>query len=165
MVKGTWTGLRWRGRGPAETEGNVKIAARVRNSAGEHHVTVSTEGAERTVTIPPKESGQGSSVNGGELLFLALATCYCNDLYREAAKRGINVERVEVDVEGQFGGPGEPGREIAYRARVVADASEDAIRDLMRATDEVAEIHNTLRGPTSVTLESIEAITASPPAH
>jgi uncharacterized OsmC-like protein len=30
-------------------------------------------------------------------LFLALASCYCNDIYREAAKRNIKVERVEVN--------------------------------------------------------------------
>jgi uncharacterized OsmC-like protein len=35
-------------------------------------------------------------------LFLALATCYCNDIYREAAKRNIKVDSVEVEVEGTF---------------------------------------------------------------
>jgi uncharacterized OsmC-like protein len=44
----------------------------------------------------------GSSANGGEPLFLALASCYCNDIYRETAKRNIEVERVEVNGEGDF---------------------------------------------------------------
>lgn len=82
----------------------MQIRARVANSHGEHHATVATDGNSHSVAIPPRESGFGSSANGGELLFLALATCYCNDIYREAGRRGIAVERVEVEVEGEFGG-------------------------------------------------------------
>lgn len=140
----------------------MKISARVQNtapvhnSAGQHHVTVQTNDQARTLAIPPKATGFGSSANGGELLFLALATCYCNDIYREAAKRGINVEQVEVEVSGDFGAEGEPARNIAYRAKVTAQASEADIRALMRYTDQVAEIQNTLRAATSVTLQDIE---------
>ena len=100
----------------------MKISARVESRSGEHHVIVSTNGAARGIDIPPKESAPGSSVSGGELLFLALATCYCNDIYREAGKRGIAVHQVEVTVDGQFGGVGEPARSVDYRAKVVADA-------------------------------------------
>ena len=112
----------------------------------------------KTLDIPPKPGGFGSSANGGELLFLALATCYCNDLYREAAKKGIQVERVEVDVSGDFGGPGEAGTNISYQARVAAQASDEEIRQLMALTDEVAEIHNTLRGGAQVRLAKAEVI-------
>ena len=97
-------------------------------------------------------------MNGGELLFLALATCYCNDIYREAARRGIEVDHVEVEVDGEFGSAGEPARDVTYRARVVANATEDEIRDLMRHTDIVAEIQNTLRAPTPVILTDVEAV-------
>ena len=54
--------------------------------------------------------------------FLALAACYCNDIYREARKRGIEVEAVEVDVTGHFGNEGEPASEISYSAAVSAKA-------------------------------------------
>jgi uncharacterized OsmC-like protein len=143
-----------------QREGGVKISARVESRSGEHHAIVSTNGNAHGLDIPPKESGPGSSVSGGELLFLALATCYCNDIYREAGKRGIAVHQVEVTVDGKFGGPGEPARDVIYRAKVVADATEDEIRELMRHTDTVAEIQNTLRSATSVTFGEIEAITA-----
>jgi uncharacterized OsmC-like protein len=59
-------------------------------------------------------------VNGGELLFLALATCHCNDIYREAAKRGIQIDEVDVTVEGEFGAEGECAKQIVYRPRVKA---------------------------------------------
>lgn len=87
----------------------------------------------------------GSSVNGGELLFLALATCYCNDLYREAVARNITIHAVDVEVSGEFGGRGEPATGITYRATVRADASQAEVAALLAETDRVAEIQNTIR--------------------
>ena len=112
-----------------------------------------------SLAIPPKPTGFGSSANGGELLFLALGTCYCNDIYREAAKRGMKVGRVEVKAEGDFGAEGEPAKNVTYSAKVTAQASETEIRELMSLTDRVAEIQNTLRAKTPVTLSRVEAVT------
>jgi uncharacterized OsmC-like protein len=134
----------------------VKISARVLNSLDNHQVTLTTGSSSHSITIPPKPTGYGSSANGGEVLFLSLATCYCNDIYREAAKRNIDVERVEVEVEGDFGAEGEPATNVIYRAKVKANASEAEILDLMRYTDTVAEIQNTLRIETPVSLSSME---------
>ena len=139
----------------------LEIHAEVRNSKGEHHALVTTQGTSRTIDIPPKPDGFGSSANGGELLFLALATCYCNDIYREAGKRGIRVEQVEVAVSGSFGDDGAPATDVTYRARVVAHADEAEIQSLMRQTDSLAEIQNTLRVQTPVQLGQIEAVSAS----
>lgn len=135
----------------------MKISARVTNRRGEHSVSLRTEAREHSITIPPKAEGMGSSVNGGELLFLALATCYCNDIYREAAKRGIDVQRVEVEVSGIFGGEGQGAREVRYRASVDAKAPREEVLALMRHTDTVAEIQNTLRSSTPVVLAECEA--------
>ena len=135
----------------------MPISAHVQNAAGKHQVSVSTNGHTTTLSIAPKSSGLGSSVNGGELLCLALATCYCNDLYREAAKRDIRVEQVDVEVISEFGAEGEPARSITYLARVAAHASADAIRDLVQHTDHVAEIQNTVRSGLRVTLEAVDA--------
>ena len=136
----------------------MKINARIQNSRNDHQVTLQTGENVHSISIPPKASGFGSSANGGELLLLAVATCYCNDIYREAAKRNIKVERVEVEVDGDFGAEGEPANNVVYRAKVAAQASEEEIRELMRFTDTVAEIHNTFRIETPVTLSQIEAI-------
>src|SRR3954466_4079470 len=118
----------------------MKISAKVQNREGEHHATVTTNGNAHAIAIPPRTSGFGSSANGGELLFLALATCYCNDIYREAARRGIRVERVEVAVSGDFGAEGTPATNVTYQARVTAAASAEQIRALMADSDQVAEI-------------------------
>jgi uncharacterized OsmC-like protein len=134
----------------------MRISARVENSKDNHQVTLQTNDNVHSVVIPPKSTGYGSSANGGELLFLALASCYCNDIYREAAKRNIKVERVEVDVEGDFGAEGEPATNVTYRAKVFSSASEEEILELMKFTDTVAEIQNTLRVANTVTLSQVE---------
>ena len=136
----------------------MKISARVQNSIENHRVTLTTNRQSQTIQIAPKSTGFGSSVNGGELLFLALATCYCNDIYREAEKQGIRVDSIEVEVDGEFGGTGEPAQNVTYRARVTAQAREEDILALMRHTDWVAEIQNTLRVITPVVLSEVEAV-------
>ena len=137
----------------------MKIQAHVENSQNQHHVTLTTNGKSHSIAIPPKSSGLGSSANGGEMLFLALATCYCNDLYREAAKRNIQVKKVEVEVSGDFGVEGEGASNVTYKAKVHAKGSEAEIRALMEYTDTVAEIQNTLRMGTPVKLSNIEIVT------
>ena len=126
----------------------MQIAVRVSNTSG-HEVEGERDHRKQSVVVPPKNTGRGPSVNGGELLFVALATCFCNDIYREAAKRGISAR---MAVTGTFGDPGEPARDISNRADVHSNASQAAIDDLIRATDSVAEIHNTLRAGCEVRL-------------
>ena len=46
---------------------------------------------------------------------------------------------------GEFGGEGEPGYNFIYKTEIKADATDDEINALIEHTDEVAEIHNTLR--------------------
>ena len=137
----------------------MRISARVQNSQGQHQVSLTTNDTVHSLSIPPKPTGFGSSANGGELLFLALATCYCNDIYREAAKRGIEVVGVEVEVQGDFGAEGEPAQNVTYQAKVSAKASEADIRTLMQHTDQVAEIQNSLRVVTPVRLSQIDVQT------
>ena len=138
----------------------MKISAQVDNSQGQHHVTLITNDKSHSIDISPKSTGFGSSANGGELLFLALATCYCNDIYREAGKRNLAIERVEVEVTGEFGAEGEPTQSVTYRARVHSPGNDNDkdILELMDYTDTVAEIQNTLRAGASVKLTNIEVI-------
>jgi organic hydroperoxide reductase OsmC/OhrA len=123
----------------------MKIQATIDNAPGRQRVVLATNGAKHELDIAPRPDGAGSSVNGGELLCLALATCHCNDLYREAARRAITVTAVTVEAYAEFGGVGEAARALRYSASVTAMAAESDIRDLMRHTDRVAEVQNTLR--------------------
>lgn len=127
------------------------ISAVLRNAGATHDVVLSTDGASHSLVVAAKGSGQGSAVNGGEFLLLAIATCYCNDLYREAAQLGIPVTSVEVRASAEFDGRGLAARDIRYAARVESPASEEQVERLMRETDAVAEVHNTLRSGAEVT--------------
>lgn len=134
------------------------VRARVDNARGTHAVSLATDGSVHAIEVPPRPGGTGSRANGGELLCLAVATCYCNDVYREAAARGIAVTHVQVEAEAEFGGAGEPARTLTYRASVAARAPEADIRELMLHTDRVAEVQNTLRKGMQVRFEPGAAI-------
>ncbi|HEY3567285.1 MAG TPA: OsmC family protein [Thermoanaerobaculia bacterium] len=130
----------------------MEISATVKNSPSNHEVVVRTNAASQSLPIPPKPAGRGSAVNGGEFLMLALATCYCNDLYREAERLQIPLESVEVEASAEFPGVGLAAKNIRYRARVISPASEAQIAELLRQTDAVAEVHNTVRAGLPVEL-------------
>jgi len=136
----------------------MKISASVRNSKDNHSVVVTTNDNQTTLEIKPKSNGRGSSINGGELLFLSLATCYCNDIFREAEQMDIPVDKLEVNVEGEFGGRGDPAENINFDVKISADAPEDKINELLQLTDTVTEIQNTVRIAIPVTLRRIEIL-------
>lgn len=123
----------------------MHIAASIKSSLDQLETAVETNGATRSLVLPTKPTGLGSAVNGGELLLLSLAICFCNDIYREAAKMNIAVSNVEVVVTGEFDAEGEAGSNFQYKANVEADATPEQIKALIEHTDKVAEIQNTLR--------------------
>lgn len=131
----------------------MQISAAITSSVSGFDATVRTGTAVQTLAVPSKSGGLGSAVNGGEFLMLALATCYCNDLYREAVRLGIRVESAHVEASAEFPGIGLAATNIRYRARVKSPADDDTIARLIRETDAVAEVHNTIRAGVPVSLE------------
>jgi len=123
----------------------MEISATVTSSASAHEASVRTGTASQSVAVPAKATGRGSSINGGEFLMLALATCYCNDLYREAERLGIPIEGAHVEATAEFPGVGLAATNISYRAVVKSSANAEALAQLLRETDAVAEVHNTVR--------------------
>lgn len=133
----------------------MKISATITNGSNLNDIIVSTEANKKRINIPGKAEGFGSSVNGGELLFLSLATCFCNDIYREAARRKMNIELVEAAVWGEFGGEGEPVASIEYEVNIQSPHnSGKQIQELIEYVDKIAEIHNTLRRGVQVSLKN-----------
>jgi len=130
----------------------MQISALVINAGKSHEVSVSTDDSSKSLHVPAKTSGDGSAVNGGEFLMLALATCYCNDLYREAQRVGISLAKVEVEAQAEFAAVGLAASNIRYRARVESSATTEQITALLRQTDAVAEVHNTIRAGVPVVL-------------
>lgn len=114
----------------------------------------------RTLTIdrPEQAGGMGLGFNGGELLLLAIGGCYCNDIFREAGKRGMVIKSVQVDVQADWGGDPVRAQHVTFSPRIEAEASEAAILALIEQTDRVAEIPNSLRLGTPVMLAEAQAI-------
>lgn len=115
---------------------------------------------QRTLTIdrPEQAGGLGLGYSGGELLLLSIGACYCNDIFREAAKQGITVKSVQITVEADWGGEPVRAQNVTFSAKVEAEATEEDIRALMEHTDGVAEIPNSLRLGTPVHMTNIQAV-------
>ena len=149
------------------TAGNAGVRMRVRTATlpGQSTALGWSPGQACTVTIdrPEAAGGNGLGFSGGQLLFLAIAGCYSNDVFREAARRGLVVHRVEVEVEGDWGGEPVRAQNVRYRAHVEGDAPEAELRSLLEHTDRVAEIPNSLRLGTDVILDAISVSMAGAP--
>ena len=135
----------------------MNIECELKKDGERHAALLSTLGNAHKIELDSKEGGAGCRANGGELLCLSIASCFCNDIYRESVSFGIEVESVRVKVTAEFGGVGEAAKSISYFPTVEARASEAEIEALIIHTDKVAEIHNTLRQGMPVKLTSIHA--------
>jgi uncharacterized OsmC-like protein len=107
------------------------------------------------VDRPADGGGDGIGFNGGQLLYLAIAGCVSNDLYREAPGFGIALERVRVTVRGDFSGDPPVSEAVEYEVELSGDASEERLRELVEHVDRIAEIPNSLRGGTEVSLSAV----------
>jgi uncharacterized OsmC-like protein len=107
------------------------------------------------VDRPAAAGGGGHGFNGGELLHLAVAGCVSNDLFREAAARGITLTRVVVHADGDFAGTPPVSCGVSYRVEIAGDAPDDDLRALVAHVDAIAEIPNSLRSGTAVRLTDL----------
>lgn len=99
---------------------------------------------------PSGAGGGGLGFSGGQLLYLAVAACVSNDLYREAATRGLRLTGVEVRVDGDFPSRGTSSTPIAYELDVTGDAPALELEALVQEVDRIAEIPISLRMGTPV---------------
>ncbi|MEV0395163.1 OsmC family protein [Polymorphospora rubra] len=107
------------------------------------------------VDRPVEAGGGGLGFNGGQLLCLAVAGCVSNDLFREADAMGITLHRVAVRVSGGFAGDPAVSTPISYGVELSGDAPQERLRDLVAHVDRIAEIPNSLRAGTEVSLEAM----------
>jgi len=105
-----------------------------------------------TVDRPVDAGGGGLGFNGGQLLHMAVAGCISNDLFREASRLGITLSRVVVVVDGDFDGDPAVSSGIRYQVSVDGDRPRAELDDLVQLVDRIAEIPNSLRRGTAVTL-------------
>lgn len=106
----------------------------------------------------PRAGGLGIGFSGEELFMMSIAASLCNDLYREAAARNITLQRVEIIINGDWSGAPAQARNIRYDIRVQSDASRQETEDLVRHTDQIAEIPQSIRNGTPVKLNAMEIL-------
>ena len=125
------------------------------------HGAVTALGAAGPFTLvidrPEAAGGGGRAFSGGELLNLAVAGCVSNDLFREAAKRGISLHRVVVAADSDYEGDPMVSTDIRYTVEVEGDATVEELDELVRHVDRIAEIPNSLRAGTRVELTDVRA--------
>src|SRR4051794_19657537 len=89
---------------PCRSGGETMFEVEVRNVSGEP-AAIGNAGPYTVVMDRPVDGGgRGVGFNGGQLLYLAIAGCVSNDLFREARVAGIRLEGVRVVVRGNFEG-------------------------------------------------------------
>jgi putative redox protein len=127
----------------------------VRNVAGEPAAVGNAGPHTLVVDRPADGGGRGLGFNGGELLYLAIAACVSNDLFREARGENIALERVRIVVQGDFRGDPAVSTDVMYDVEVTGDAPRERLEQLVAQVDKIAEIPNSLRRGTSVKLRAV----------
>jgi uncharacterized OsmC-like protein len=82
---------------------------------------------------------------GAHVLHLAVAGCVLNDLYREAAARGIRLDGVRIVAKGGFEADTWHSTGVTYAVEVDSAAATDDLAQLVHDVDDVAEIPRALR--------------------
>jgi uncharacterized OsmC-like protein len=88
------------------------------------------------VDRPVEAGGGGKGFNGGQLLYLAVAGCISNDLFREAPRPGVQLDSVRVTVDGDFSGNPAVSDAITYDVELSGSGDLDAP---VREVDRIAE--------------------------
>jgi putative redox protein len=111
-----------------------------------------------TVDRAAAAGGGGLGFNGGQLLYMSIAACWSNDLYREATTMGIDLDGVEIRVDGDFPSRGSGSTPITVDVIVRSEAPEAKVRELIAEVERVAEIPRAIReGPPIEVRATVEA--------
>jgi putative redox protein len=130
----------------------MHIEVETRNVDGQVTSLGTAEQFTLVVDRPAEGGGGGLGFSGGQLLYLAVAGCISNDLFREARAAGIELESVRIKVGGNFVGEPAVSEDILYEVELKGDAPEERLQALVDQVDEIAEIPNSLRRGTRVRL-------------
>jgi uncharacterized OsmC-like protein len=127
-----------------------------RNIAGEAAAIGSAGPYTLVVDRPAGAGGRGLGFNGGQLLYLAIGGCISNDLFREAAARGIHLTTVRVVVHGDFSGQPAVSEPVSYDVEIAGDSTREQLEELAAHVDAIAEIPNSVRQGTEVKLSGVK---------
>jgi uncharacterized OsmC-like protein len=133
----------------------VAFEVEFRNVGGETAAIGSAGPYTLVVDRPANGGGRGLGFNGGQLLYLAIGGCVSNDLFREAAARGMELTAVRVAVRGDFSGDPAVSDPVSYDVELSGDATSEQLEELVAHVDAIAEIPNSVRKGTEVKLAKV----------
>ena len=138
--------------------------SRVQWKQGFRNEFSSREHASIAVDEPTVLGGTDTAPNPAELLLGAVGTCLSIGYTLNAAARGINLEALDLEVEGDidlgvFTGVAEEGNpgysDIRVRANIKSDASPEAIQALHEHVVRTSPICSTVSRPVHVSTEVV----------
>jgi putative redox protein len=134
----------------------VSDAYRVRLRTVGDGPTALGQGGPFTLVVdrPAAAGGGGLGFSGGQLLYMSIAACWSNDLYREAATMGIELDGVEITVDGDFPARESGSTPITVDVVVRSSAPEERVRELIAEVERVAEIPRAIREGPSITVRA-----------
>ncbi len=114
---------------------------------------------------PPELLGQNTGPTAVETLLAALGSCVAGTYAAHATAQGIDIEELEVEIEGQIDlngflqlRPTRAGLSFARaKVRVKSDADEEALRELGRITTQASPVYDSVSNPVSTEL-SVESV-------
>jgi uncharacterized OsmC-like protein len=114
---------------------------------------------------PPVLLGNNEGANPVEYLLHALAGCVTTTTVLHATARGINIQELSTELEGDmdldaFLGLNEEGtvgyKEIRIRMHIKADCSEEELDDLIQYAESHSPVCNTVCKPVPVRVERVK---------
>lgn len=107
---------------------------------------------------PPELLGQNTGPTAVETLLAALGSCITGTYAAQATARGIDLERLEVEIEGQIDlngffqlAPVRPGLSgVKVNIRAQANADEHTLEELKQATLEASPVYDSVAHPVSI---------------
>lgn len=116
---------------------------------------------------PEALGGTDSAADPVELLLAALTSCVSIGLVTQAAKRGIDFDDFEIEVEGELDLRGYLGVEesvrpgytnIDYTVRLQSDAPPDVLEEILRAAEQTSPMYDNIINGTPIT-SHLEVVT------
>ncbi len=139
----------------AETKAQIRTISGMQSAVG--------WAGNQTITIgrPEGVGGDGLGYKGGQVLVLAVGTCFYNNLYYAADERGIKIRNVEIEVTSEWTKEPKVSSGISVSVKVEAEADLAEIQELINYVDRVSTVSNSLRQGTTVSIGDVQAISAT----
>lgn len=114
---------------------------------------------------PPHLLGDDTAPNPSEATLASLGACLAVGMHANAVARGIQLTRLELELEGDINvtavwgvGDVDPAKrlgftEVRVKAHLEGDASREALDDLVSHSNDWSPVANTLRNPVNVCVD------------